>query len=313
MSFLRSDPRNKFLRIIINGGLGDHLLIAPFIRHFKKSGLYEKVICVINDKAKELYDQNPYVDDLITCLGQDLYLWALPEQDYDIFSPYISVEEPDRVEDVHSLKAASLFDFNAGSAPVVQQLKAYYGISFSDESLEIFTIPDDEAWADETVKPWSHHKIVYLNAQSRLFQKNYPLALWQKTVNLLFEKNKTGLIVLQICEEQDKLDATQRLGFIPPLRRVTALLRRVSCIVTVDSFPGHLASAVGTPGIVLFGPSNPLVFGHRSNINIRTDICPPCADTRRRRECQRSICLEGISPESIVKNISALLERPAPR
>lgn len=46
-----------------------------------------------------------------------------------------------------------------------------------------------------------------------------------------------------------------------PLGTLAAVLRRCDLVVGVDSGPLHLAVAVGTPTVHLFGPSDPAVFG----------------------------------------------------
>lgn len=68
-----------------------------------------------------------------------------------------------------------------------------------------------------------------------------------------------------------------------PLRVSAALLERAGVLVTNDSAPLHLASAVGTPTVAVFGPTVP-AFGFgpkapRSAIVERTDLgCRPCSD-----------------------------------
>ena len=68
-----------------------------------------------------------------------------------------------------------------------------------------------------------------------------------------------------------------------PLRVAAALLERAGVLVTNDSAPLHLASAVGTPTVAVFGPTVP-AFGFgpkapRSAIVERTDLsCRPCSD-----------------------------------
>jgi ADP-heptose:LPS heptosyltransferase len=44
----------------------------------------------------------------------------------------------------------------------------------------------------------------------------------------------------------------------PPLRKLAALLSQVAVLAGNDSGPKHLAIAVGTPTVTLFGPENPL-------------------------------------------------------
>jgi heptosyltransferase-2 len=73
------------------------------------------------------------------------------------------------------------------------------------------------------------------------------------------------------------VDATGRL----PLLASAALLQRAGAIVTNDSLPLHLASAVGTPTVALFGPTTPeLGFGplapHADALDVRGLPCRPC-------------------------------------
>jgi ADP-heptose:LPS heptosyltransferase len=41
------------------------------------------------------------------------------------------------------------------------------------------------------------------------------------------------------------------------LLTLSALIERARLLVTIDSAPMHLAAALGTPQIALFGPTNP--------------------------------------------------------
>jgi ADP-heptose:LPS heptosyltransferase len=43
--------------------------------------------------------------------------------------------------------------------------------------------------------------------------------------------------------------------------QLAALLARATCVLTVDNGPGHIAAAQGTPGVHLFGPTDPRIFG----------------------------------------------------
>lgn len=73
------------------------------------------------------------------------------------------------------------------------------------------------------------------------------------------------------------IDATGRL----PLLASAALLQRAGAIVTNDSLPLHLASAVGTPTVALFGPTVPeLGFGplapSAESLGVSGLSCRPC-------------------------------------
>jgi ADP-heptose:LPS heptosyltransferase len=263
---------------------------------------------VVHRSSVELFDRSPYIDSLIPCRGNDLFLWGLPERGFDVFCPYVAVEDIPHIHDIPDIKSAHIFSFNLGKESVVRQVCRHYGIRLEDESLDIHTAKEDEEWADRFVGARPGKKFVYLNAPSVFESKNYPLFLWQEVVDLLVKEVGDGVVILEFPRSEGTLSGVEPLPFLPGLRRSAALFKRMSCIVTVDSFPGHLAAAVGTPAVVLFGPSNPLAFGHKGNINIRVGDCGPCANTPQRKECKVSKCLEDIPPALIVKNIKPFLK-----
>lgn len=299
--------RSDSLRMVINGGLGDHLLMTPLIRFFKKTVSYQHICCVVHRNSAEIFDRNPYIDQLIPCEGNDLFLWGLPENGFDVFCPYVAVEDIQHVHDIRDIKSAHIFSFSLGKESVLRQVCRHYGIPLEDESLDMHTAPEDEEWAEEFTASYPGETFIYLNVPSFLAGKNYPLSLWQEVVDLLVEEYGDALIILEFPRPGEQLRGTQPLPFVPGLRRTAALFKHMSCVVTVDSFPGHLAAAVGTPAVVLFGPTNPLVFGHQQNTNIRTSDCPPCANTQRRKECRESKCLESIPPALIAESIKTLI------
>ncbi|HUR26849.1 MAG TPA: glycosyltransferase family 9 protein, partial [Planctomycetota bacterium] len=58
-----------------------------------------------------------------------------------------------------------------------------------------------------------------------------------------------------------------------------ALLARCAVFVTNDSGPMHLAAALGTPTVGLFGPETPLLYGPlgaRVKALYRPPACSPC-------------------------------------
>ncbi len=73
------------------------------------------------------------------------------------------------------------------------------------------------------------------------------------------------------------IDATGRL----PLLASAALLARAGALVTNDSLPLHLASAMGTPTVAMFGPTTPAMgFGplapHAEVLGLDELACRPC-------------------------------------
>lgn len=90
---------------------------------------------------------------------------------------------------------------------------------------------------------------------------------------------------------------------------VAALAARASVVVANDSGPMHLAAAVGTPVVALFGPTDPGRTGPTgapSEVLDRYVFCSPCY----LKECPyRHECLREISVEAVVGAVERLLDR----
>lgn len=296
-SFRRSHTSQ--LKIVASGGLGDCLLLSPFIRHFRRSGLYDWIICATSVQAVELFDRNPHIDQVIPCRGNELFLWGAPEKDCAVFSPYMKITGPTELGAHMHVTAEPLHSPNQHRKTIVQQVAEYHGIRLENEALEIYTSEADERWADEVVSRLGGRPLLLISTGSSDRQKEYPVPYWQEVVDGLH----AHATIIELSAGPSALKGTEVIRPMPNLRGTAALYKRMSCIITVDSFPNHLACAVGVPAVVLFGPSNQEVFGHSANTNIRVSACPPCSDTPRRIECKRSRCLEEISPSCIVQAV----------
>ena len=88
-----------------------------------------------------------------------------------------------------------------------------------------------------------------------------------------------------------------------------ALLASASVLLTNDSGPMHIAAAVGTPVVALFGPTSPVRTGPygREHCVLSAGVpCSPCYS----RECRNPThleCLTGISPARAVEAVRAAL------
>ncbi len=138
------------------------------------------------------------------------------------------------------------------AAGIVRQVARRYGIPLSDESLEMFTSPEDEVWAEDYVRRNHERPILLLSRHSSANYKEYPPERWQEVV----DRFSCELTVLDLSEPKAAMRGATALWPFPSLRRVAALFRRVRCVAAVDTFAAHLAAAVGTPAVVLFGPAD---------------------------------------------------------
>jgi lipopolysaccharide heptosyltransferase II len=99
----------------------------------------------------------------------------------------------------------------------------------------------------------------------------------------------------------------------PSLLELAAIIERLALLVTGDTGPMHLAAAVGTPVVAVFGPSDPARYAP-STANarvVRIDLpCSPC--NRIRLPPARCVghvpdCLDGITVEHVLAAAHGLL------
>jgi lipopolysaccharide heptosyltransferase II len=108
-----------------------------------------------------------------------------------------------------------------------------------------------------------------------------------------------GLGVLDEVRGQMKQKALN-LGGTTNLRQLAALLRRATLLITNDSGPMHLAAAVGTPVVALFGPTDPRrvgPYGH-GHIVLRKNI--DCSHCKRNRCARDGACMKAIEVEEVI-------------
>lgn len=92
------------------------------------------------------------------------------------------------------------------------------------------------------------------------------------------------------------------------LRVLAEIYRRALFVVTTDSGPMHIAAAVGTPVIALFGPTDPRRTGPygEGHVIVRTGIhCSPCF----LKSCSHRKCMEDIGVEEVFMHAREMHER----
>jgi lipopolysaccharide heptosyltransferase II len=98
------------------------------------------------------------------------------------------------------------------------------------------------------------------------------------------------------------------------LPSLAAALEQLDVFVTGDTGPMHLAAAVATPVVAIFGPSDPARYAPRDPIHriVRIDLpCSPCNRIRLPPErCVGHIpdCLAGIDVEMVYRAVETVLD-----
>jgi heptosyltransferase-1 len=90
------------------------------------------------------------------------------------------------------------------------------------------------------------------------------------------------------------------------LKTLAALFKRADLVISTDTGPMHIAAAVGTPVVALFGPTSALrtgPFGAGHQV-LQADLhCVPCL----RRRCATIECMAKISVQQVVTAVRKVL------
>lgn len=129
--------------------------------------------------------------------------------------------------------------------------------------------------------------------------KDYPF--WKELVALL--KSRGNRVVQVGCKGEQKLDADDCFFDLTEDELVNQI-NKSDCWISVDSYFQHVAQQTGKNGIVLWGPSDPNIFGYPNNINLlkdrkylRNDQYAPWHDEKLNEDA-------WVNPESILDSIS---------
>ena len=93
------------------------------------------------------------------------------------------------------------------------------------------------------------------------------------------------------------------------LLTLAAVIRKARMLATVDSAPMHLAAALQTPQVVLFGPTNPLHWRPRFSPAVILQAGAPDPVTEFSPK-QRPVPMNQISTEQVIHGMEALLNAP---
>lgn len=178
----------------------------------------------------------------------------------------------------------------------------------------------DRAWA----RAWLAHAGVAADARPLVIHpgagadvKRWIAPSWARVIEALAAKTGAPVIVGGTSAEADLVVAITRavhangpvvpLAANVPLAHYAALLAAARLVLGVDSGPLHLATAVGTPTVRLYGPSDPAIFGpwgppnQHAIVKSATLPCIPCGRfDYSPDELPAHPCVRLIRPETVV-------------
>jgi ADP-heptose:LPS heptosyltransferase len=334
--------------VIDFGGIGDLVLSIPFLRGLKTAFPSSKVSMLCAERAGMILKGQPYIDKLflapITILGLlktglqlrkkrfDMAINLMPETSYfsaiKMYLLFLLINAQQWVG--RNTEGRGFFYHIKVSEEEMQRenevifygkiLKAISDGTF-DERLEFhISQANREKAGDLLSKERSFHKypLVVINPGSDWPAKRWPIERYAEVVqrlNTSFPQVEFGVIGTQAESEMGfmiKKGVGENVFILSgktPLAVLPAVLAKASLVLTNDSGPAHIARAVGSPVVILAGPSAPAFFSiqgkNESSVIYHPVSCAPCL----RVSCDKMDCWKAISVEEVVEAISKILKK----
>jgi len=161
--------------------------------------------------------------------------------------------------------------------------------------------------------------IIALHPFSRWRYKEWPVTNHIKLIKHIASRYRVSIVITGSSNEEDRVGGIVQKGKTDiynlvgktSIGELAGVLKGCSLLIGIDSAPVHIAAAVGTPTITIFGPSSPINWAPRGKQHcaIYKDLpCVPC----RQKGCNNSElsrCLEELRPEEVIPIVdSKILE-----
>lgn len=103
-------------------------------------------------------------------------------------------------------------------------------------------------------------------------------------------------------------NTAQVFGGTLTLGQSAALIATADLLITVDTGPLHIAQAVGTPVLALFGPTDPKGWGPRGPQDVVLQAPAACAPCWGKIQCEDHRCMTQISSEQVISKTLEMLK-----
>jgi predicted lipopolysaccharide heptosyltransferase III len=199
-------------------------------------------------------------------------------------------------------------------------LQQTLGLEPGDTRPELQTGPDDEDYADG----WLQRRglgdagFVAIHPGGRAWFKRWPAERWAALIDLLQAEGHPVILTGGPAEEADlRRIAAAAATPIPSaagqtsILQLAALLRRARLFIGNDSGPMHLAAAVGTPVVALFGPTEPELWRPWGEGHVVISRHAECGRGCASGDCREAeTCMGRIPVEEVAAAARAVLAAP---
>jgi len=341
-----ADSRFRILAIRV-GALGDTLMVTPLLRALHRRHPDAEIDFLASSLAAPLLELNPNLTNLFFLRNRNWPMAMSPEKwrlirrlrarRYDLALLLESSSRYRRlIERVHAHEILSYQEapFDACQHAIINNLRVA-GIqadAAEDLNMDLPLSDDDLAQAECLLADLPKPRIGVHMGWGPLGRKRrqgarlrgWGYARFVQLISGMLERRGGSIWLTGSPQDEKATQAVIRSIASPRLRSIAgktrvrelaAVIKRLDLFVSVDTGPSHMAAAVGTPSIVLWGPGK---YEQTRPVSTVAPICilrhpvpcAPCQSTPMQKTCRRNICMEAITPEEVLEAAAKLLQVP---
>ncbi|OGW83681.1 MAG: hypothetical protein A2Z83_08495 [Omnitrophica bacterium GWA2_52_8] len=340
---------HRKILILKLGAMGDVILAVPSLRMIRKKFPDARISLLVDRKFSPLVSVSPYVDEVIPIdrdrLSHPGYFLKLCRR--------LRREGFDMSIDFQNSKWTHLLGYFSGigdrygfmrgrtgfllnhpdphfdspEPPVQNQARilAKLGIRSVDERLELWPDPESEdrvaQWLGTAQNGHDRYIGLVLGSSPKWETKRWPAEFFKNLAGKLVLEKNCKIVLIGAAEdaacagELSQWPAGHTVNLIGKTspKELVSLVGRLKVMVTGDTAPLHVASAMGVRIVALFGPTDPrrhVPPGEHIHVVARSLACQPCY----RGTCsnhEKFACMRQISVEEVHSQIRKYLAETA--
>jgi len=314
--------------------IGDVLLATPTVRAIKAARPDVRVTMMVNRGTEDVLSGNPDIDEILvldkgSLAAQSQLIAGLRRRRFDTV---IDLTDGDRSAFLSWISGAPVrIGFNDEQrwrghyyTQVVQSVSGVrhridrdlealkpLGIQAGSKDPQLWLTPEEANSADQLLDQLGVQRsqsIVVLQPGARYWFKAWPPERFAELADRLISQYGCQVLIGGSDQDVDLAQQIRQMAKSSPInaagrttiKQFAAIAKRSALFVGSDSGAMHIASAVGTPVVALFGPSNPREWGPRGGpvevlykeLDCRSCFHPTCI--RGEENCMRLIAVHEV-------------------
>ena len=318
--------RSQVSRILIItlSNVGDIILTTPVIKALAKELPKARIDVMVGPQGKEIFEKDPRIFKVIIydkhlAIGEKRRLQLkLKKLRYDLVVDIRNTVFPLLIGPKYRTATIQKFPraLMHSKERHLYRLKSV-GIDNLGELPYIHITKEDEAHVEKLLKERGvTDPIVVINAGAKSHLKRWTTVGFAEVADRLITDCKANVVFIGLKEDEAIVNEIMAKMKHKPhnlidktnIRQLAGLLKRSKLLITNDSAPLHLGSAVGAKVVALFGPTDPRKYGPTGEFDVvvRERLsCAPC----EKAECTRNYeCMRSISPDAVFDAARMIIE-----